>query len=102
MCTKKIFLLIAINIIPLFFIWFHLDDIYRIFVEKKEDYPFGSEFFLPYSIYRSQTTYVLYSLVTLVCLLALIASSITQRKKIYFILLFVSILLIVYPLLTNE
>jgi hypothetical protein len=102
MNSKKVILLIAINLIPLAILLFHFDDLYQIFFDKKQDYPFGSEFFSPFSIYRSIYVYVSFTVCSIIAVCGLILTSIYSKWRWYFILLGVNILLVLYPMFTNE
>lgn len=99
---KKIILVIAINLIPLVILLFHVDDLYQIFFDKKQDYPFGSEFFSPFSIYSSIYVYVGFTVLSILAICGLILTSIYSKWRWYFILLAVNIILVLYPILTNE
>jgi hypothetical protein len=99
---KRIILIIAINLIPLVILLFHIDDLYQVFLDKKQDHPFGSDFFSPLSIYRSLTVYVGFTIFSIIAICGLILTSIYSKWRWYFILLILNIILVVYPILTNE
>lgn len=99
---KKAALLILINILPAILLFLHLLDIIAV-LKGAGDYPFESAFFSPISIYQSKTLYLIYNIVFSLILIGLIATSIWKgHGKLYFILLAISMLLLIYPLLTNE
>lgn len=98
---KKIIPLILINIIPVFLLLIHTLDLYDS-IHHPGRYPFESEFFAPFSIYKSQIIYIAFTIITILSLMALIVSSVLKRWKLYYILLAINIILFVYPMLTNE
>ena len=98
---KRILFLVVINVIPLFFIIAHCDDLWSVYYGK-EDYPFGSAFFAPYSIYQSKALFVSFTVIQTLFLVGLVACSIFREWKIYRILLVICILMFFYPILTNE
>lgn len=98
---KKILISFSINILPVVFLLLNLFDM--VAVLKGDGYPFGSEFFSPISIYKSKTIYLTYNIVFSLFLLGLIITSILKgHGKVYFILLIISILLLIYPIVTNN
>lgn len=92
---KRILFLLLINLIPVAFILFNVNDLLNVFFGK-EDYPFGSEFFSPYSIYKSRGLFIAYNLVEIVALSCLILCSIIRKWRLYLILLYVCLMMVFY------
>jgi|GEM_PF-2513096 len=97
---KRAFFLIAINIIPLFWTIVICEELLAIFYGV-ENYPFGSDFFSPFSIYQSKKLYVSFIVVHAIFLITLIVCSIFRKWKFYYFLLAVCIIMFLYPMLTN-
>src|SRR5690606_26237625 len=98
---KRALFLVAINAFPFLLILAHCEDLWTIYYGN-EDYPFGSAFFAPYSIYQSQSLYVSFVAVHTLFLISLIVCSIFRKWKLYYVLLVVCIVMLFYPMLTNE
>jgi hypothetical protein len=94
-------IIIAINLISLGVLILNLVELYNLLFGTT-NYPFGSEFFAEYSIYRSKVIYVSYIIMTLITLAALIISSMKRQWLLYGILFILSIFLTLYPIITNE
>jgi len=75
-------------------------DLIGVFNEPK-NYPFGSDFFSPYSIYSSKLLYVLYSIGSIITSLLTLFFGYKKKWALFFLLLFVNILFVIYPILTN-
>jgi len=99
---KRIIIITTINLIPIVILLFHIDDLYQVFFDKKQDYPFGSEFFSPFSIYRSLSVYVGFTLFSIISICGLILTSLYSKWRWYYFLLALNIILVLYPILTNE
>ncbi len=98
---KRVLTLIGINLVPLALIALNVSELVNVY-SGKGDYPFGSEFFSPVSIYQSQDVYVGYTVLFTLVLAALIASSFLRKKKLYWSLLVLCLLFFAYPFFTNE
>ena len=70
-------------------------------LQHSGQYPFGSEFFGPLSIYKSLTKYVLFHSVVLCLLLLTIVAAWKRFYKIYWTLVAVILLVLLYPTMTN-
>jgi len=88
-----------ISIIPAALILINTLDLIDVF-SGKYDYPFGSEFFTPYSIYTSQNIYVGYTIIFTAVLILLICFSLLHKWKWYRFFLILAVLLFLYPILT--
>lgn len=95
---KRVLFLVAINLVPGFFIWVTVADIKDAIV-KPGIYPFESEFFSPYSIYKSREVFIAFGIAEALALIGLVLSSITHKWKLYFVLLAISVLMIAYRML---
>lgn len=62
----------------------------------KEFYPFGAEFFGPYSIYKSRQTYVIFKSVFTVLIALLVASSVLRLRRAFWLLAFLNACLALY------
>ena len=99
MKSKEIIISGLISLIPACFIFLDVADLKQVY-EDPEAYPFGSAFVSSDSIYTSETTYVLYKLFFDAFLLLLIYFSFRPRRKLYFVVLFLAILVFLYPIFT--
>jgi len=95
---KKVLFLIAINLVPAFFIWVTVADITNAIVNP-ELYPFGNEFFSPYSIYKSREIFLVFNIAEALALIGLVLSSIAHRRKLYLIFLAFNALTTAYRML---
>jgi len=100
MKNQRIQKLALINIIPIIFLLFNISELYNVFYGNS-DYPFGSAFFSPYSIYQSKMWYVIYLSVFIVSLLSLTLFSMTNKWVAYYTFLTINVLLFLYPMCTN-
>lgn len=74
-----------ISIIPASLVLLNIFDLINVF-NGKHDYPFGSEFSTPFSIYTSQNIYVGYSIIFTVVLILLICFNFfTQTEMVPFL-----------------
>lgn len=101
MKKKSLLIIGLINLIPALILFMNVSEIVDASLHP-ERYPFGSDFFSPYSIYQSSRLYIIYQVIFSVSLIALILSSIWGKKKMYYTLLIVNMIMLFYPLLTNE
>jgi hypothetical protein len=101
MKLKSLVLPIVIAVFLFLFVVVNVIDIVGVFTHPAE-YPFGSEFFSKYSIYRSQSLYVSYQIISTGVLVATIYFVLKQRWKLFGVLLLLDILLFIYPVLTNS
>jgi len=92
---------ILVSIIPLGLVILNVTDLLAVF-SGKGNYPFGSDFFGSYSIYGSKTTYVFYNIIFSLTLISTILLFFKGKRKAFFWLLFVNLILFFYPLLTNS
>ena len=95
---KKVLFLVAINLVPVFFLWVTFTEL-KDAIFNPGDYPFGSEFFSPYSIYKSKELFITFNFFEILALLGLIFTSIIKRWKLYYVLLVVNVALIVYRMI---
>lgn len=98
---RSLGLLLLISAILLVLIGLNLWDLYDV-LNGKGDYPFGSEFFSQYSIYRSKTTYILYNVLSTVLLIITIILAFKRKWNVFLIILLIDIFLFCYPLFTKE
>jgi len=101
MKKRSLVLVILINVIPLILLSISVSEIVEAYYNPGR-YPFGSEFFSPYSVYKSSRLYITYQIVFSISLLALILSSIRWNKLLYYTLLAINLIIFLYPLLTNQ
>jgi hypothetical protein len=92
-------MLISISPILLALLW--IMDMIDVFFGDG-DYPFGSAFFSPISIYHSKTVYVTYHVVEILALIAMVYFTFKRRWKLFYILLVINAILFLYPILTAE
>jgi hypothetical protein len=97
---KKILLPIILSILPFAALLFNLADIYDVFFGGG-GYPFGSEFFSAYSIYRTKTIYILYVIIFVMILILTIFFAFKRRWKLYALFLLVGIIFFIYPIYYN-
>ena len=97
---KKLLKLFLINLLPLLVLIMPVTEILDATSHTK-GYPFGSDFFSPDSIYKSEQRFLTYQILFISVLLSLILSSFFQKKTVYYILLVLAILFFFYPMLTN-
>ncbi|SIT14296.1 hypothetical protein SAMN05421761_12111 [Belliella pelovolcani] len=101
MTMKKILFLVVINVIPSFIVLSIILDLYDAIVNPGL-FPFGSEFFSPYSIYKHKRLFIAFNLVELLSLVMLIVTSILRKWKLYYVLLVISIVLIIYRMIAIQ
>ena len=101
MKKRPFWVLLLISIIPILLALLWIEDTWEVFYGKG-DYPFGSEFFSPASIYSSKTIYVTYHIVEITLLLTMVYFTFKKRWKPFYILLAVNVLLFLYPIITLE
>ena len=99
---KKTLLKILIAcIIPFAIIVLFSLDIYDVYFGSG-DYPFGSEAVSDNPIYASRNIYVSHGLLTILLLLLTVFFAVKQKWRWYFIILFISLCLIYYPMATMD
>ena len=98
---RRTLFLVAINLVPAFFLWVTVTELKDAFVNPGI-YPFRSEFFSPYSIYKSRGLFIAFNLFKLLALLGLIFTSIIRRWKLYYVLLAVNVILITYRMIVIQ
>jgi len=86
-------------IIPVFFIILGVSDLYGTIINPSQ-YPFQGEMFGKYSIYSSRFTFIFYNIITILILILLIFFDVFRYKKKMLIFLGLSLLTILYPILT--
>lgn len=101
MTVKRVVILVLINLLPLAFMFLYALDLKDV-IAGNGNYPFGSDFFSPYSIYRSKAIYVAFASLSIIGLTAMIVASIKGKWKWYGILLFINVIIALYPMFTNE
>lgn len=95
----KVLVYLLVNIIPIVLLVTSICDLFEV-INSPGGYPFGN--CSDYSIYKSQDRYFLFNLIFSIALLLTIVLSFTKMKQAYFLLLFVSIILFIYPMLFIE
>lgn len=98
--VKRVLFFVTVSLLIGFAI-LNIFDLIEIFKNPKE-YPFGSEFFSPLSIYSSKSIYVLYSVVSIILSLFTLFAGYKKKWGLFFFLLFIDTSLIIYPMLTNS
>ena len=98
---KSLLVPLCISILPLFLAFLNVFDIFDVFFGKG-DYPFGSEFFSPFSIYKSKALYVTYYVIFTLLFIVLTILSFKRNWKWFLIVLVIDIVLFCYPIMTNE
>ncbi len=91
-------LIIVINIIALLLIIVHISDLYDLWRSGVQAYHFGAEA-MGGDVYSSAFTYIAYSIVHIITLSALILCGKYQKWKLYYLLLFINLTLLLYPML---
>lgn len=79
----------------------NIADLYGVFVNPNE-YPFGSDFFSRYSIYTSKSIYIGFNIVSSLVFICTIYFGIKKKWWIFYTLIFIDILFVIYPILTNS
>lgn len=100
MKNKKIIISIVLSIIPLTVLFFNLLDIYDVLVGNG-GYPFGSDFFLPYSIYRTRPIYIFYVFFFTIVLVLAIYFAFKRKWKFYILFLLIGGVFFIYPIYYN-
>lgn len=88
-------------VVPAFFIALSVLDIYG-FITDPASYPIGGEMFGSYSIYRAKWLFLTYQLISVLLMVLLIVSSLKYWKKMFWVTLILSLLIIIYPMITNQ
>ena len=99
--SNRIAKLTVINLIPVVFMALNLLELYD-WLLGNVAYPFESEFFFKNSIYSSRGVYLAFIITMTLSLALLIFCSIKGWWKTYFLLLTLNLLLILYPIVTND
>jgi hypothetical protein len=94
---KKFIIPAILSIIPFAVLIFNLADVYDVFFGDG-GYPFGSEFFSPYSIYRTKAIYVLYDFLFSIILILTIYFAFKVKLKLYILFLLVAVVFLLYPM----
>lgn len=100
MINRKIGLSVILSIPLLILIVINILDISNIY-KGSGDYPFGSDFFSPYSIYQSKNVYIIYQILFTLCLTITILLAFKNIRKAFFIFLILDIVFFIYPIITN-
>jgi hypothetical protein len=98
---KRIFFYIAINVLPVAALLLILADVFDA-LSYPSRYPFGSEFFSPYSIYSNKILYFYYNVVTGAVLFTVIVLSFFKHRRLYFLFILISLILFLYPIFIRE
>ena len=101
MPQKTVWLNIFLSIFPIFFLFINILDIIGV-LQGQHDYPFGSDFFSWYSIYRSRYFYI--GFVTVSAGFLVITLYLIWKEKWVWLLIFMLIdtAFFFYPILTME
>ena len=97
---KKFIIPAILSIIPFVALIFNLADVYDVFFGDG-GYPFGSEFFSPYSIYKTKAIYILYVILFTVILILTIFFAFKRKWKLYILFLLVGAVFFIYPMYYN-
>src|SRR4026208_1280025 len=100
MRDKRVLVSIILSIIPLGVVILNIVDIYDVYWGAG-DYPFGSEFFSSYSIYRTKAIYISYDIIFSIVLILAIFFAFKQKWKFYLLFLFIGGVFFAYPLFFN-
>lgn len=93
------FIVIFIDVIFLLIAGINVMELVDILVYK-EYYPFGTEFFSPYSIYKSQQIYIAFKSAFTVLIVLMVLFSALRFKKVFWFLVFLNIFLALYTYLS--
>lgn len=99
MHIKKNLLPALISIVPLSLIILEVADFVDLLKEKGA-YPFEREAY--YSIYRSESVYIIYKFLFVIILLLLIYYAFKRNLKLYIIMLCLTVIFFLYPIFTNN
>lgn len=97
---KQILYLIAV-LIPLSILALNLVDIINLY-QHSDSYPFNSEFFSSFSVYRSRNTYLIYIIGLSILTILMIIYAVKKKWKVYGILFIITAILFLYPLFTTD
>lgn len=95
--TQTLIISSVLSIVPFCLIVLNLIDIYDV-LWSHYDYPFGSEFYSKYSIYRSETIYILYVSIFTIALILNIVFALKMKWKLYILFLLIASAFFIYPL----
>jgi hypothetical protein len=87
------------SLVPFSLLIINICDFINLWVDNSS-YPFSSEFVITFSIYRSETVYIIYNLLFSIILLLTIYFAFIRNIKMYLIFVFLCIALFYYPIFT--
>ncbi|MCB9293885.1 MAG: hypothetical protein H6559_12310 [Lewinellaceae bacterium] len=88
-------------IIPLFLILLGIDDLYGA-IKEPEQYPFGGAMFGKWSIYQTRERFICYNIIGIFSLGSVIYSDFRRWRLVFWVTLLISIIVLCYPLITNN
>jgi len=101
MNEKSIWLRIFLSIIPILFLFLHFYDLADVF-SGKYDYPFGSDYFSPNSIYKSRNFYTGFSLFSIFFLVVTLFLIWKQKWRWLLVVLLIDVAFFIYPFFAIE
>lgn len=93
------YVIIVVNVIFVLIAGINIMELVDILVYK-EFYPFGTEFFSPYSIYKSEQIYVAFKVAFTALIVVMVACSFMKFRKAYWITASLNICLALYAYLS--
>jgi hypothetical protein len=99
MNIRKNYLPFVISIVPLLLIILEFLDFFDL-LKDKGAYPFEHEAY--YSIYRSETVYIIYKFLFIIILVFMIYCAFKRNRKLFLITFCVAAMFFLYPILTAQ
>lgn len=93
------YLIIFIDLIFVLIAGINIMELVDILVYK-EFYPFGTEFFSPYSIYKSKEIYVTFKTVLTISIVIMVIFSVLKLKRPFWLLVIINTCLALYAYLS--
>lgn len=101
MKKRGILLPVLVSIIPFCLIVLSIIDMAAV-LKGNNEYPFSSEFFGKFSIYNSKSAYLIFNVIYTLVFIFSIYYAFKSKWKLFCFYFGIGIILLLYPMLTNE